>query len=80
MVNFINPQLHKQQLHGFGGVIWWGDDATARTMAQALTGRVGPILPLITGLPDAGYVLAERHVCIDTTAAGGNAALLSGAG
>ena len=69
-----------QQLHGFAGVIWWGDDATARTMAQALAGRVGPILPLITGLPDAGYVLAERHVCIDTTAAGGNAALLSGAG
>ena len=67
-------------LSGFSGAIWWGDDETGRLMEQALAKRKGPILPLITGLPDAARVLGERHVCVDTTAAGGNAALLSGGG
>lgn len=39
--------------------------------------RKGPILPLIGGMPDAGHALLERHVCIDTTASGGNAQLLA---
>ena len=32
---------------------------------------------LIAGLPDKGHVVLERHVCIDTTASGGNAQLLA---
>jgi RHH-type proline utilization regulon transcriptional repressor/proline dehydrogenase/delta 1-pyrroline-5-carboxylate dehydrogenase len=36
-------------------------------------------VPLVTGRPDPAHVLTERHVCVDTTAAGGNAALLAGA-
>ncbi|MBO9477555.1 bifunctional proline dehydrogenase/L-glutamate gamma-semialdehyde dehydrogenase PutA [Shimia sp. R11_0] len=67
-------------LNGFSGLLWWGDAATARSYEQALAERSGPILPVITGLPDAARVVGERHVCVDTTAAGGNAALLSGAG
>ncbi|MBO9401996.1 bifunctional proline dehydrogenase/L-glutamate gamma-semialdehyde dehydrogenase PutA [Shimia sp. R9_3] len=67
-------------LMDFSGAIWWGDDETGRQMEQALAKREGPILPLITSLPDAARVLGERHVCVDTTAAGGNAALLSGGG
>ncbi|WP_323766793.1 bifunctional proline dehydrogenase/L-glutamate gamma-semialdehyde dehydrogenase PutA [Antarctobacter sp.] len=63
---------------GFSGAIWWGDDASARAYRQALAARDGAILPLITGMPDEGHVRAERHVCVDTTAAGGNAALLAG--
>ncbi len=66
------------QLNGFSGVIWWGDEGTAQTYRSALARRSGVILPLITGAPDKGHALAERHVCIDTTAAGGNAALLAG--
>ena len=66
------------RLTGFGGVLWWGDAQMARALRRALAGRDGPILPLITALPDAGHALCERHLCIDTTAAGGNAALLSG--
>ena len=58
-------------------VIWWGDAETARVYAQALAQREGPITALITTYPDAAHVLHERHVCIDTTAAGGNAALLA---
>jgi len=62
-------------LRGFAGALFWG--AGARLHAQALAGRAGPILPLIGGLPDAGHVVLERHVCIDTTASGGNARLLA---
>ena len=63
---------------GLSGVLWWGDEAEARAIAGALARRAGPILPLVTGLPDIGHALHERHVCVDTTAAGGNAALLGG--
>ena len=65
------------RLTGFSGVIWWGDDGTGRALAQALASRPGPILPLITDCPDAGHALLERHLCIDTTASGGNAELLA---
>lgn len=65
------------QLQGFSGAMWWGDDATARAYAQALAQRTGPILPLLTALPDAAHALHHRHICIDTTAAGGNAQLLA---
>ncbi|MGR3468514.1 MAG: bifunctional proline dehydrogenase/L-glutamate gamma-semialdehyde dehydrogenase, partial [Shimia sp.] len=62
----------------FGGLLWWGDAATGRAYAQALAGRDGPIIPLVCGYPDAAHALLERHLCVDTTAAGGNAALLAG--
>jgi len=65
------------RLHGFSGAFWWGDAAEGRPYAQALARRSGPILPLIGGMPDAGHAQLERHVCIDTTASGGNAALLA---
>jgi RHH-type proline utilization regulon transcriptional repressor/proline dehydrogenase/delta 1-pyrroline-5-carboxylate dehydrogenase len=65
-------------LSDFGAVLWWGDPATARDYARALAQRDGPIIPLVTGQPDAAHVLFERHLCVDTTAAGGNASLLAG--
>ncbi len=72
--------LHRlENLTGFSGVLWWGDDDTARQIEQHLARRDGPIIPLIPGQPDRARVLGERHVCVDTTAAGGNAALLGGA-
>jgi RHH-type proline utilization regulon transcriptional repressor/proline dehydrogenase/delta 1-pyrroline-5-carboxylate dehydrogenase len=58
-------------------VLWWGDAETGRACEAALADRDGPIVPLVTAHPDAAHVLHERHVCIDTTAAGGNAALLA---
>ena len=63
----------------YGGVMWWGDAATGRQIEQALARRKGPIMPLIPGIPDPARVRAERHVCVDTTASGGNAALLGAA-
>ena len=65
------------RLQGFSGALWWGDAVAGRKRAQALAARQGAILPLIGGMPDKGYVLLERHVCIDTTASGGNAQLLA---
>ncbi len=64
-------------LAGFSAALWWGEAAEARAFAQALAARPGPILPLLTEEPDAARVLIERHVCIDTTASGGNARLLA---
>lgn len=58
-----------------GGAVWWGDGAGGRPYALALAQRPGAIVPLI-GAVDAAHVLLERHVCIDTTASGGNAELL----
>ena len=63
-----------------GAVIWWGDTDTGRSIEQALAKRKGPITEVITAYPDAANVLYERHVCIDTTAAGGNTALLADVG
>ena len=64
------------RLEGISGAVWWGAAEAGRAYAQALAGRAGPILPLIGGGPDAGHARLERHVCIDTTASGGNAQLL----
>ncbi|KAF0116071.1 MAG: proline dehydrogenase / delta 1-pyrroline-5-carboxylate dehydrogenase [Rhodobacteraceae bacterium] len=63
-------------LQGYSGAVWWGDAEAGRTHARALAQRKGPILPLID-VPDAGHVHLERHLCIDTTASGGNAQLLA---
>ena len=68
------------RLDGIEGAIWWGDAGKGRAYAQTLARRAGPILPLITDMPDAAHVAHERHLCVDTTAAGGNTALLSGQG
>ena len=75
----LDPQA-LTRLQGFAGALWWGDATTARAYAQGLAQRTGPILPLIGDLPDLGHVMLERHVCIDTTASGGNAQLLAEVG
>ncbi|WP_298492836.1 bifunctional proline dehydrogenase/L-glutamate gamma-semialdehyde dehydrogenase PutA [uncultured Maritimibacter sp.] len=65
---------------GFSGVLWWGDRAKGHRIAQTLAQRDGPLVPLITGMPDLAHVAHERHLCVDTTAAGGNADLLAAQG
>ena len=64
-------------MSGISGALWWGEPDAGRGYAQALAARPGPILPLIGGLPDRAHACLERHVCIDTTASGGNAKLLA---
>ena len=67
-------------LLGIAAVACVADRDALSAMRAALARRPGPILPLITepGAPER-YVL-ERHLCVDTTAAGGNASLLAEAG
>ncbi len=65
-----------ETLDGIAGVIYWGADA--QDYARALARREGAIVPLITTYPDRGHVMHERHLCVDTTAAGGNVALIAG--
>ena len=71
------PAHHLETLHTIGGVIWWGDNETARDIAQALAARPAAILPLLTGPATDAHVRQERHLCVDTTASGGNAELLA---
>lgn len=67
-------------IDGIAAVACCADRDVLRSIRAALARRAGPILPLIAE-PDAPerYVL-ERHLCVDTTAAGGNASLLAHAG
>ncbi|WP_323013738.1 bifunctional proline dehydrogenase/L-glutamate gamma-semialdehyde dehydrogenase PutA [Devosia sp.] len=62
---------------GFDAVAWFGDAEGLRAIRRALSRRDGPILPLLSGPDEAGRLQLERHVCIDTTASGGNAALMA---
>ena len=66
------------RLPQLSAVLWWGDEARGRAYAAALADRDGEIVQLITAMPDLAHVAHERHLCVDTTAAGGNAALLAG--
>ncbi len=65
------------QMDGISSALWWGDVARARRLAVALAKRDGPILPLIVAQPDFAHVAHERHLCVDTTAAGGNTTLMA---
>ena len=69
-----------ETLQGFAVVVVWGDEARARDCRRALARRDGPILPLVLGRDVESRALREEHVCIDTTAAGGNATLLAEVG
>jgi RHH-type proline utilization regulon transcriptional repressor/proline dehydrogenase/delta 1-pyrroline-5-carboxylate dehydrogenase len=60
-------------------VAFAGDDGSMRTIRQALAERSGPIVPLVTEMIYPVAYAHERAVCVDTTAAGGNASLLAAA-
>ncbi|MEQ1944274.1 bifunctional proline dehydrogenase/L-glutamate gamma-semialdehyde dehydrogenase PutA [Mesorhizobium sp. VNQ89] len=61
-------------------VAFSGGTETARAVRQALGERDGPIVPLVNEAIYPAAYAHERSVCVDTTAAGGNASLLAGAG
>ncbi len=58
-------------------VAYWGQDA--RPVAKAIAQREGAIMPLILQAGQPEIYSLERHLCIDTTASGGNANLLASA-
>jgi len=67
-------------LSGFDLVALWAAPEDLRAAHIALAGRDGLIIGLASGLDLAAKCRLERHVCIDTTAAGGNARLLAEVG
>lgn len=77
MDGIISPE-DLEQLDGFAAVVSWDRTDAIRKMRIALSERSGQLLSLITDT-DFKQCLLERQVCIDTTAAGGNASLLASA-
>jgi len=55
------------------------DADTLRSYRKALARQKGPIVPLVSEVIYPAAYCHERAVCVDTTAAGGNASLLAGA-
>ena len=62
---------------GIAAVACSADRDVLGAMREALARRPGPILPLIAEPAAPERYVLERHVCVDTTAAGGNASLLA---
>ncbi|MFO1412600.1 MAG: hypothetical protein U1F10_01525 [Burkholderiales bacterium] len=57
-----------------------GSAADAAALRAALTARDGPLVPVVVGRDgdyDTARLVTERTLSVNTTAAGGNASLLS---
>ncbi|MGB0467116.1 MAG: bifunctional proline dehydrogenase/L-glutamate gamma-semialdehyde dehydrogenase PutA [Pontibacterium sp.] len=65
--------------NGFAAVVSNADSSTLRQYRQALATREGALLPVITETNTPERFVMERHLCVDTTAAGGNASLIAAA-
>ncbi|MBO6604586.1 MAG: bifunctional proline dehydrogenase/L-glutamate gamma-semialdehyde dehydrogenase PutA [Roseicyclus sp.] len=76
----IIPPEVLTDITGFDAVIIWADAETTRPLRQALASREGALISLITEANPIPRLIIERHICIDTTAAGGNASLLAASG
>lgn len=62
---------------GFEAVVSCAEKPVLRKYRQALAKRDGVLLPLITEHALDQRFVIERHLCVDTTAAGGNASLIA---
>jgi RHH-type proline utilization regulon transcriptional repressor/proline dehydrogenase/delta 1-pyrroline-5-carboxylate dehydrogenase len=74
----LAPAAVEAGLH-VDAIMHFGDEVALKPWRQALARREGAIIPLITAEVDTSRLFVERHVCVDTTASGGNAELLAGA-
>jgi RHH-type proline utilization regulon transcriptional repressor/proline dehydrogenase/delta 1-pyrroline-5-carboxylate dehydrogenase len=66
-------------LPGLAAVALWRG-ADLRAVRAALARRAGPLIPLLGDAQIGPRCRLERHLCVDTTASGGNAALMMAAG
>jgi RHH-type proline utilization regulon transcriptional repressor/proline dehydrogenase/delta 1-pyrroline-5-carboxylate dehydrogenase len=67
-------------LNGFQLIVLWSNTKDLRITREVLAKRKGAIIGLCAEQDFAARCHIERHICIDTTAAGGNASLLAEAG
>jgi RHH-type proline utilization regulon transcriptional repressor/proline dehydrogenase/delta 1-pyrroline-5-carboxylate dehydrogenase len=65
------------EVKGIAAVAAAGNSDWTRELRVALAKRDGAIIPLETQTISPNRYVVERHLCIDTTAAGGNASLLA---
>ena len=65
------------ELQGFEAVALWSNEEDLVAAREALAKRDGALLPLIATDDMKELCVLERHLCINTTAAGGNASLLA---
>jgi RHH-type proline utilization regulon transcriptional repressor/proline dehydrogenase/delta 1-pyrroline-5-carboxylate dehydrogenase len=65
------------EVPGLVSVAAAGDSDWTRALRRALAGLDGRIVLLETDVICPARFYAERHLCIDTTAAGGNTSLLA---
>ncbi|WP_068315493.1 bifunctional proline dehydrogenase/L-glutamate gamma-semialdehyde dehydrogenase PutA [Polycladidibacter hongkongensis] len=72
-------EIDVESLPHLAAIAYFSDNATAQQLRKSLASRDGAILPLITDAGQPWRYVQERHVCVDTTAAGGNASLIAAA-
>ena len=72
----VSPEV-LEDIEGIAAVAASGPSDWTRGLRTALAKRKGPITPLETQVIAPERYVVERHLCIDTTAAGGNASLLA---
>jgi RHH-type proline utilization regulon transcriptional repressor/proline dehydrogenase/delta 1-pyrroline-5-carboxylate dehydrogenase len=78
--NGINATLNRSALASLENVdvvALWSNPTDQSAARQALAQRKGPLIPLVCGDDLNERCRMERHICVDTTAAGGNAQLLA---
>ncbi|OKL44983.1 bifunctional proline dehydrogenase/L-glutamate gamma-semialdehyde dehydrogenase PutA [Pseudovibrio exalbescens] len=81
-VTGVNAVLHDDaliKLQGLAGVASFADMTLLNSYRAELAERDGQLLPLICERSQPERYALERHLCVDTTAAGGNASLLAAA-
>jgi RHH-type proline utilization regulon transcriptional repressor/proline dehydrogenase/delta 1-pyrroline-5-carboxylate dehydrogenase len=66
-----------ETMQGIAVICAAGASDWTQELRIALAQREGAILPLVTDTVAPERFVLERHLCIDTTAAGGNASLLA---
>lgn len=74
------PHEWLSEIDNIEAVCFWGAEPEARDIRIALSRRAGAITPLLLEENPMSRLVLERHLCIDTTAAGGNTRLLAAAG
>jgi len=63
-------------LDGLAAAALWSKPDDQRRARKTLAGRDGALIPLFTEADFKQRCVLERHICIDTTAAGGNTSLM----
>ena len=80
LLTVINTELHAEDLDALNGyhvLSYSGAQSETSSLRKMLAKKDGEIIPLIISAGDICPMIREKTLCIDTTAAGGNASLLA---